>query len=64
MAGNGASRWVKWSVALALVLVVALGTLLLVGGRFGDHGPGRHLPGGNSGKTHTAPPDGIRHPTP
>lgn len=64
MAENGVPRWVKVSMALALVLMLVLATLLLVGGRLGDHGPGRHLPGGNSGKTHTGPPDGIRHPTP
>ena len=57
----GAPRWVKVFVALAVLVVLAVGVKLLVGG---GHGPGRHLGGGESartqpaGGTHAPPPGG------
>jgi hypothetical protein len=57
----GPPRWVKVFAALAL-LVLLLFIVLLVTGRGGDHGPGRH---GSSGGSRTvgehAPPAGVTH---
>lgn len=42
--------WVKLSLVVVLVIVVAVVVMAMAGG---EHGPGRHLPGG--GKGHTPP---------
>ena len=47
-------RWVKVFGLIALVLVVAVLTLMLTG-VLGEHGPGRHLPGGDKPERHTPP---------
>lgn len=39
-------RWVKVSAAIALGVIVLLVAMLLLGG--GNHGPGRHLGGGDA----------------
>lgn len=44
-------RWVKVSGAIALVVVVLVGLMLLVGGGPGGHGPGRHTGSGDAGRT-------------
>jgi hypothetical protein len=44
-------RWVKVSGIIAAVVVVAIVVLALAGG---EHGPGRHIPGGDNGG-HTPP---------
>jgi hypothetical protein len=61
-------RWVKVFVIVTVIAVVLGVVIFLVSG--GQHGPGRHLPGGSSGETsppgvtedggHTPPP-GIDH---
>jgi hypothetical protein len=45
-------RWVKWSVIVVGVLVLLLLSLPLLGVQ---HGPGRHLPGGDAIPASTAP---------
>ena len=63
---TGAPRWVKVSGVIVLVLVVLFVVLKLTG-LGGEHGPGRHSPGGGSDTTsdtpggHTAPPPGVTH---
>jgi hypothetical protein len=54
-------RWVKVFALIALVAVVLFVVVTLVGG--GEHGPGRHTPGGGSDSpaTHTGPPPGVEH---
>jgi hypothetical protein len=44
-------RWVKVLLIIAVVLVVALVILAYAG----DHGPGRHLPGGDAAGNHAPP---------
>jgi hypothetical protein len=51
----GMPRWVKVFGIVAIVLALAVVIVLLVSG--GQHGPGRHVPGGGGG--HTLP---IQHP--
>ena len=51
----GTPRWVKLSALAAALLAVAVVIVLLLSG--GDHGPGRHTGGGDSGG-HTAPAKG------
>jgi hypothetical protein len=41
----GMPRWVKWSLVVVAVLIVAVVVSVLVGVR---HGPGMHSPGGGS----------------
>ena len=50
-------RWVKVSgIVVIVVIVVAVAIMALAGG---DHGPGRHLPGGEDAPAeHTPPPGG------
>ena len=45
-------RWVKVFGIIGAVVVVALVILLIAGG---EHGPGRHLPGGGNSRGHTSP---------
>lgn len=51
---NGAQRppprptWVKVALVLALVVFAAIVVIAIAGG---EHGPGRHLPGGGVGHT-------------
>lgn len=47
--------WVKVLGIVAAVLIVVVVALAIFGG--GDHGPGRHLPGGDDGaeQGHTPP---------
>jgi hypothetical protein len=40
-------RWVKIVGIIALVLVLLIG-IIMVTGIGGEHGPGRHIPGGNT----------------
>jgi hypothetical protein len=56
-------RWVKVFGAVALVIVV-LFVILLVSGRGGGHGPGRHAPGSGTSGGHTGPPPGVTHQQP
>ena len=46
--GSSAStpRWVKVSAAIALAVVLLIAAMLVFGG--GEHGPGRHLGGGDN----------------
>jgi hypothetical protein len=58
----GTPTWVKVFGIITLV-VIALIVVLLVAGRGGGHGPGRHI--GDSGSpSHTGPPAGITHEQP
>jgi hypothetical protein len=50
----GTPRWVKVSGIVAIVLVLLVGGLIVFGG--GRHGPGRHLPVGQT------PPAGVHTP--
>ena len=53
-------RWVKVGGVVALVVVVVL-AIVLVTGRGGDHGPGRHAPPADtarSGESGHRPPAG------
>jgi hypothetical protein len=61
---TGTPRWVKVFGVIALVVVVLFVVLLLVRG--GEHGPGRHSPGGGSDAPgeHTGPPPGVTHTQP
>ena len=56
---TGTPRWVKVSGLIALLVVVLFLVVMLVGG--GEHGPGRHAPGGGSDtpRSHTGPPPGF-----
>lgn len=45
-------RWVKVSAIVAAVVVVVVVVVALIAG--GEHGPARHLPGGND-RGHTPP---------
>jgi hypothetical protein len=56
-------RWVKVFGIIALAVLVLL-VILLVTGRGGGHGPGRHLPGGDGSDGHTGPPPGVTHQQP
>ena len=57
----GPPRWVKIFGALAL-LVLLLFIVLLVTGRGGEHGPGRHgSSGGSSTVGDHVPPAGVTH---
>ena len=47
---NGTPRWVKVFGIIALVLVL-LGVVLLLTGRGGEHGPGRHSFDGGAAHT-------------
>jgi hypothetical protein len=55
---TGVPRWVKVFGIIALVLVVLFAVLLLTG-RGGNHGPGRHSSGGVGG--HTTPASITAH---
>lgn len=49
----GAPRWVKTAgIVAAVVIVLGVIVMALAGG---DHGPGRHVPGGDNGGGHTPP---------
>ncbi len=50
-------RWVKVAGAVALVVVLAIGVMLLVGG--GSHGPGRHTSSGGAGQSQPSSGSGI-----
>ena len=45
-------RWVKVSGLVAVVVIVSAVLIMVLSG--GEHGPGRHLPGGG-GEDHTPP---------
>lgn len=50
-------RWVKVSGIVAIVVIVVVVAAMALSG--GDHGPGRHLPGGDDTPAgHTPPPGG------
>lgn len=57
---TGAPRWVKVSALLGLAAAVVVVVLLLAGGGLGEHGPGRHVPGGDT--TGVGGPDGHGPP--
>lgn len=57
----GTPRWAKAFGLVVLALAILFVLVQLVGG--GDHGPGRHLPGGGSRAGHE-PPAGVEHPVP
>ncbi|MDQ0256370.1 hypothetical protein J2S74_003790 [Evansella vedderi] len=42
----GIPSWVKVSAFIAVIVVLLIVMIMLITG--GEHGPGRHLPGGNS----------------
>ena len=46
-------RWVKIAGVVAAVVVLVVIAVALFGG--GEHGPGRHLPGGDDQGGHTPP---------
>ena len=52
-------RWVKVFAAVVLVLVLVAVVLILTG-RAGEHGPGRHVPAADTSGGHT-PPAGGEH---
>ncbi len=58
---DGPPRWVKIFGVIAFVVVVLFVLVVLIGG--GEHGPGRHTPGGGSDMPggHTGPPPGVEH---
>ena len=50
-------RWVKVSGIIAIAAIAVLVVVMALAG--GDHGPGRHLPGGGGAPVeHTPPPGG------
>jgi hypothetical protein len=57
---SGTPRWVKVFGVVALV-VVLLFVVLILTGRGGEHGPGRHAPASDTGGGHTGPPHGVTH---
>jgi hypothetical protein len=61
---TGTPRWVKVFGVVALLVVVLFVVVLLIRG--GEHGPGRHSPGGGSDTRggHTGPPPGVTHAQP
>ena len=59
----GTPRWVKVFGIIALVTVVLFVVLMLIG-RGGGHGPGRHTPGSDTAEGHTGPPPGVTHQQP
>ena len=58
-------RWVKVFALIAVVLAV-LAAVVLLTGRSGSHGPGRHVGDSGSVRTgsHTGPPGGVTHARP
>ena len=60
----GTPSWVKVFGVIALVVVVLFVVVLLVRG--GEHGPGRHAPGGGSDTPggQTGPPPRVTHTQP
>jgi hypothetical protein len=49
----GRPKWVRTFAIVAGVVIVILVAAMIISG--GEHGPGRHLPGGNNPEGHTAP---------
>ncbi|MCM3444163.1 hypothetical protein AB3Z07_26955 (plasmid) [Metabacillus halosaccharovorans] len=43
-------RWVKISGIIAIIIILLVVILMFIGG--GNHGPGRHLPGGEQTQNH------------
>ena len=60
-ATTGVPRWVKVSGLGGILLVALVVAAMLIGG--GEHGPGRHLPGGDGG-AESAPPGAEGHTPP
>ena len=58
-ATSGTPRWAKVFAAVVLALVL-LAIVLILTGRGGGHGPGRHTPAADTSGGHTPPP-GIDH---
>lgn len=48
----GTPRWVKVAGAIALLVALLLGAMLLLGG--GEHGPARHTSSAQQGRTQSA----------
>ena len=59
----GTPGWVKVVGIVALILV-AIAVVLLLTGRGGSHGPGRHTSDGDTRGGHTGPPPGVTHQQP
>lgn len=55
----GTPRWVKVSGIVVAVLVLLV-VILVFTGVGGPHGPGRHIPGGDTSGGHTRPEGGRR----
>ena len=49
----GVPRWVKVLAIVAAIVVLLVAVVVLLGG--GEHGPGRHLRGGDSAGKYTPP---------
>ncbi len=49
----GTPRWVKVLAIVAVVVVVLIVVVALVAG--GEHGPGRHMPGGGNPRNNGVP---------
>lgn len=49
----GRPKWVKVFVVVAVVVVALIVVIAVVSG--GEHGPGRHFPGGGDRGNHTPP---------
>jgi hypothetical protein len=60
---TGTPRWVKVAGIIALVLVLLFVVLLLFG-KGGGHGPGRHTSGSDGSGGHTGLPASISHTQP
>lgn len=55
-------RWVKVLAIIAVVVALAVIVVMKISG--GQHGPGRHLPGGSSGEAPATVPGGGHTPPP
>jgi hypothetical protein len=58
---GGTPRWVKLLGIVGLVVLVLV-VVLLVTGRGGSHGPGRHASTPHDAAGHSGPPPGATHP--
>ena len=58
---TGTPRWVKVAGIIAALLILLFVVLMLTG-RGGGHGPGRHAPVDDASDGHRGPPPGVTHP--
>jgi hypothetical protein len=54
-------RWVKTFAIVAGIVIVIVIVVMIISG--GEHGPGRHLPGGDDREGHAPPVQHSRGPT-